>query len=159
MAKVILNEEKLEKIVENATRRCIQKIINEGAGGETLKSFLKRGYNDDNSDEDFKQWAKDFNKDGLGKVKSYDNYLSNKKRYKDLKGQQMSDKAITGGKNKNLNNDVIDAAEETVASRKGALGKLDRTMATTAAKIGRTARKGVEGAKNFVHDKIGLEEE
>lgn len=179
MAKQIINETQLIDIVKKATSEALSKIF-EGATWDSVKKGFKDGYNgvyNNMSDKKFDKEAKKYIKNGKYNDANYQDFSKDKVEYQ--RARNINDRANSNldkmknnvdsytfddmEKAKDLSNKTKqtrdDAAMQMVGSRPGIIGKGQRAAAMGSVRMGRLANKIKNKAINFVHDKIGLEEE
>ena len=174
MAKQIMNESQLIKIVERATREAISKILNEGIGLNTMGQSFKSGMRGDKWINDRGEgFAKDYIKNGYGT--NWNDFENDRDDFNRLdKGVDVQSRALKR-KHTRTPNDVngianahsdlqtakMDrdvAAGDAVGSRPGLMGKAQRAANVGAYKAGRALKGAKDSATNFMHNKIGLEE-
>lgn len=175
MTKVKLTENKLIEIVENATRDAIKKIVNEGAGLNTMGQSFKAGLNGTQYiDIDGGNVASNYIENGDGV--NYNDFKRNREQYnkaRDIQKRRQSDlndkmrepdtwpmSDIESAHNKvadaKTNTDM--AAGDTVGSRPGIIGKGQRAANVGAYRVGRALKGAKDSATDFIHNKIGLEQ-
>ena len=175
MTKVKLTENKLIEIVENATRDAIKKIVNEGAGLNTMGQSFKAGLNGTQYiDIDGGNVASNYIENGDGV--NYNDFKRNREQYnkaRDIQKKRQSDlndkmrepdtwpmSDIESAHNKvadaKTNTDM--AAGDTVGSRPGIIGKGQRAANVGAYRVGRALKGAKDSATDFIHNKIGLEQ-
>ena len=141
-----INEAQMIKIVEDATRRALKNILAEGATWQAMKDGFKDAFNGEfgeYTDDD----AEDFIQNGDGGT-DYEGYRRNKAEYKKHKKIKGADPITTNR-----------FAYRAVEKRPGLLGRAGRRAAVTAMKAGKGLKRMKDGATDFVHNRIGLEEE
>lgn len=140
-----INEAQMIKIVEDATRRALKNILAEGVTWQTMKDGFKDGFTGEFekfTDDDVEDYVQ--NGDGI----NYERYRQNKADYKKHKKMKGADPITTNR-----------FAYRAVEQRPGLLGRAGRRAAVTAAKAGKGLRKMKNGVTDFVHNRIGLEED
>ena len=177
MAKIQLNESDLTKMIEEATKQALKKIMNEGAGFDSFVQGMKDGYkgNYDHHGESFNDNAMDYIKNGNGV--DYDDFkansgeydravkahnrasstLKNKKKESDLYSSSDMSKAYDDEKSAKQNR--MNAAGEMISSRPGIIGKGQRAAAVGGINIGRFGKKVKDKVTDFAHNTIGLRED
>lgn len=175
MTKVKLTENKLIEIVENATRDAIKKIVNEGAGLNTMGQSFKAGLNGTQYiDIDGGNVASNYIENGDGV--NYNDFKRNREQYnkaRDIQKRRQSDlndkmrepDAWPMSDIESAHNKVADAktntdmaAGDTVGSRPGIIGKGQRAANVGAYRVGRALKGAKDSATDFIHNKIGLEQ-
>lgn len=140
-----INEAQMIKIVEDATRRALNNILAEGVTWQSMKDGFKDAFNgefDKFTDDDAEEFIQ--NGDGI----DYEGYRRNKADYKKHKKMKGADPITTNR-----------FAYRAVEKRPGFFGRAGRRAAVTAMKAGRGLRRAKDGVTDFVHNRIGLEEE
>ena len=140
-----INEAQMIKIVEDATRRALNNILAEGITWQAMKDGFKDVFNgelDDFTDDNVEDFIQ--NGDGI----NYERYKQNKAEYKKHKKMKKADPITTNR-----------FAHRAVEQRPGSLGRAGRRATVTAMKAGRGLKRMKDGVTDFVHNRIGLEEE
>ena len=180
MTKKIINEAQLVKIIEMATRESIKNILKEGAGLDTMAQSFKRGLKGTNfskigSDGNVvSNMAKDYIKNGDDA--NWEDFKDYRDFYNRARNVHKNKQAILKNKKNDSNsytvNDIdksqhqVDtakrrrnsAANNMVGSRPGIIGKGQRAANVAAYRTGKGIKKAKDAVTDFVHDKIGLEE-
>ena len=154
--------------------------IFEGATWDSVKKGFKDAYNgvyNSIDDENFNKAANNFIKNGKYDNTNYQEFLHNKNEYNgardvnnkakdNLNNIKANPKNYTSVERKMARKDLAkskqnrdDAAMQMIGHRPGIIGMGQRSAAMGSVKMGRLANKIKNKATNFVHDKIGLEEE
>lgn len=174
MTKIQLNENELIQIVEAAAKNALSKILNEGAGWDTIKQSFKSGIKGDTwMDEKGGNPAKNYIKNGDGP--NYGKFKHNRERYNNARNIQrkyqndLDDKmkepdAWAMSDMEDARNRVADAkantdmaASDTIGSRPGIIGNAQRFANVVAYNAGKGLNDIKRSATKFMHDKIGLE--
>ena len=176
MTKIQLNEKELTKIISEATKLALEHIIREGAGFDTMKQSFNAGLNGyEVVNLDGTDVADDYINNGSGV--DYDLYKQarneydsaaryEKNRRADLRSKKREPEAWTTDemdrtlqKADNAKNIRNSKAAEMVGSRPGVIGKTQRAANVGAYKVGKFGKKMKDKATDFLHNKIGFEEE
>ena len=135
MAKIRLTESQLNQIVAESVKR----VLREGELWDTIKGVYTDAKNDKGFDDittpEFKNFIKGGNLEG-GDDTNYEMYRRNRDAYK---------RAEKGS------NERRNAAHDAVLQRPGVIGKLGRSAAVGAAKLG----SGVRHFKDYMNNKVG----
>ena len=175
MTKIQLNENELIQIVEAATKNALSKILNEGAGLNTMGQSFKAGLKGTQyMDADGGDVAANYIKNGDGT--NYDEFKRNREQYNkarnlqrkrqnDLNNKMKEPDAWAVSDMEDAHNRVADAkantemaASDTIGSRPGIIGKGQRAANVGAYRAGKALKGVKDSATKFMHDKIGLEE-
>jgi hypothetical protein len=174
MAKQIMNETQLVKIVEAATRDALNTILNEDVGLNTIRQSFKSGIKGDKwMDEKGGSPAKNYIKKGNGT--DWNNFEDDRDTFNRL--SKATDVQSRNFKKKqsrtpNDHNGIADAhskfmntkaerdaaAGDAVGSRPGLVGKAQRAANVGAYRVGKALKGAKDSATKFMHNNIGLEE-
>ena len=180
MAKQIINEAQLTQLVKEATAEALNRIF-EGAGWDTMKRSFKTGLkgtkfsrmnnngttdsniakdyikNGDNANwEDFNDDRKYYNRARNvhnSKKQSLKNKMKNPESYTMANMDNAHEQEVSANRRRNT------AASNMINTRPGLIGKAQRAGNVGAYRAGKALKGVKDKAVNFVHDKIGLEEE
>lgn len=174
MTKIQLNENELIHIVEAATKKAISRILNEGAGLNTMGQSFKAGLKGTQyMDADGGDVATNYIKNGDGT--NYNEFKRNREQYNKARNLQRKHQNDLNNKMKepdawavsdmeDAHNKVADAkantemaASDTIGSRPGIIGKGQRAANVGAYRAGKALKGVKDSATKFMHDKIGLE--
>lgn len=144
MAKYKLTESEMIKLVEEATKSALSKILNEGAGWDTMKQSFRKGLEGwgvvDLDNDDPKSMASNYIQNGDGV--NYSDFDRNREMY-------------NTARDKNVKSDI---ATDMIGSRPGIIGKAQRAANVKAYNAGKFIKNKKDKATNFIHNNIGLEE-
>lgn len=170
MAKIQLNESDLTRMIEEATKKALAQIVNEGRGFNALKGAFDAGLDgdmDNMSDED----VEDYIQNGSDNI-TYQKFVDRKNKYNDAQADyeravdfKNGDGTIPSDFDGTIDDYVSNKdnirqrrAGAAVGVQPGAFGRLNRRAVATAGKAGRGVRNLKNKATDFVHNTIGLEE-
>lgn len=157
MAKIRLNEQQLKRIIENATRDTLNRIMNEGAGIESYEDAFEAGYDGreiprQNGDQpNYDEWIRRkraYEKAGA----AYD-----EKKKADMSGRNYDELRAHWNELDRLKRDRTSAAHAATDVRPGVVGAFQRGARKFNNLVGKGYKRASDGIDNFFHNKIGVE--